>query len=208
MSNLLSLTRAARLVGVTRVVLQKKIQSGEMASYDGMVSIDSLLSCYPDAQLEDTVEIERISRIKETAFGKRVFERALPDAEVLAARVTELGKTLANSQSQLKQLNALLNNLWKKLEALGDSADSHATIEDLKLWIKHEAASAMEPGFCNLLAIKDNMLSVMTAQVTVLPSRHDFCLKGRTRCWRRPCEPVFRSIMDVAAAIVACARQS
>jgi CDP-4-dehydro-6-deoxyglucose reductase len=179
MSNLLSLTRAARLVGVTRVVLQKKIQSGEMASYDGMVSIDSLLSCYPDAQLEDTVEIERISRIKETAFGKRVFERALPDAEVLAARVTELGKTLANSQSQLKQLNELLNNLWKKLEALGDSADSHATIEDLKLWIKHEAASAMEPGFCNLLAIKDNMLSVMTAQVTVLPSRHDFLLEGQ-----------------------------
>lgn len=37
----------------------------------------------------------------------------------------------------------------------------------------------MEPGFSNLLAIKDNMLRVMTAQVTLLPSRQDFLLEGQ-----------------------------
>lgn len=179
MNDLLSLTRAARLVGVTRVALQKKMQCGEMASFDGMVSIDSLLSCYPDAQLEDTVELKRIARIKEGAFGKRVFERALPDAEVLAARVTDLSKELANSQSQLKKLNVLLNNLWKRLDESGCNAESRETIVNLKLWIKYEVLSAMEPGFSNLLAIKDNMLRVMTAQVTILPSRHDFLLEGQ-----------------------------
>ena len=177
MSNLLSLTRAARLVGVTRAVLQKRIQSGEMDSYDGMVSIDSLLACYPDAQLEDTVEIHRISRIKEQAFGKRVFERALPDAEVLAARVTELSKTLDRSQMQLKNLNAFLGKLLNKLDE--GTPESRYMMDDLKLWVKHEAAAAMEPGLSNLLAIKDNMLRVMAAHVTVMPSGHDFLLEGQ-----------------------------
>lgn len=177
MSNLLSLTRAARLVGVTRVVLQKKIQNGLLDSHDGMVSVENLLACYPDAQLEDTVEIQRISRIKEQAFGKRVYERALPDVEVLAARVTELSKTLELSQSQLVKLNALLGKLLNKLDE--STPESRHIMDDLKLWIKHEAASAMEPGLSNLLAIKDHMLRVMAAHVTVLPSGHDFLLEGQ-----------------------------
>ncbi len=179
MSKLLSLTRAARLVGVNRVVLQKKIQTGELDAHDGMVNVDDLLACYPHAELEDTVEIQRISRIKEQAFGKRVFERALPDAEVLAARVTELSKTLDQSQSMLENLKGLLNKLLKRLDETQCDAASQQAVSDLKLWIRHEAESAMEPGLSNLLAIKDNMLRVMAAHVTVLPSGHDFLLEGQ-----------------------------
>lgn len=174
---MLSLTRAARLVGVMRVELQKKIQCGEMIAHDGMISIENLLACYPDAQLEDTVEIKRISQIKERAFGKRVFERALPDAEVLACRVTELSKMLADSQAQLVKLNGLLDKLWIKLNESAFATDER--IADLKVWIKHEVAASMEPGFNNLLAIKDNMLRVTTAHVTILPSGQDFLLDGQ-----------------------------
>ena len=179
MSKLLSLTRAARLVGVNRVVLQKKIQSGELDAHDGMVDVDDLLACYPDAEIEDTVEIQRISRIKEQAFGKRIFERALPDAEVLAARVTELSKTLDRSQAMLENLKNLLNRLLKKLDETQCDAASQQAVSDLRLWIRHEAESAMEPGLSNLLAIKDNMLRVMAAHVTVQPSGHDFLLEGQ-----------------------------
>ncbi len=181
MSDTLSLTRAARLVGVTRTALQKKIQSGELVSFDGTVTTGNLLACYPDAQLEDTAEFRRISQIKEKAFGKRVFERTLPDAEVLAARISELSKTLANSQIQVKQFNVLLTRLWEKLDGIeGQSKQvTQETMGNLKLWIKHEVASAMEPGFSNPLAIKDSMLHVMTAQVTVLPSKHDFLVEGQ-----------------------------
>ena len=180
MSEVLSLMRAARLIGVTRAELQKKIQCGEMISYDGMVDVANLLACYPDAQLEDTAETRRVALIKERAFGKRIFERALPDAEVLAARVTELSKTLANSQAQVKQFNALLGKLWDKLgeteSRLG--IESRMTMEDLKTWVKQEVDVAMEPGFINPLAIKDNVLRIITAHVTVLPSKHDFLVEG------------------------------
>ncbi|MDD4911879.1 MAG: 2Fe-2S iron-sulfur cluster-binding protein [Sideroxydans sp.] len=181
MDDLLSLNRAARLVGVSRSDLQKKIQNGEMNSFDGKVAVADLMLNYPSAQLEDTREFARIAQIKERAFGKRVFERALPDAEVLAARITELSKTLAQSQSQLKQFNLLLSKLWDKLGELEGQChgESKTKMESLKCWIKQEVASAMEPGFSNPLAIKDGILSVMTAQVTLLPSQQDFLVEGQ-----------------------------
>jgi len=181
MNALLTVTRAARLVGVTRAVLQKKIQSGEMISFDGKVTVESLLVCYPDAQLEDNAEFTRLEKIRELAFGKRVFERALPDVEVLASRLAELSKILADNQEQVSQFNKLLNKLWDKLDAIKEqaNADTRLMAENLKLWIKNEVESAMEPGFSNPLAIRDNMLRVMAAQVTVLPSKHDFLVEGQ-----------------------------
>ena len=180
MSEMLSLTRAARLIGVTRAELQKKIQRGELFSHDGMVTVENLLICYPDAQLEDTAESRRVAQIKERAFGKRVLERVLPDAEVLAARIIELSKTLTNSQTQVKQFNALLGKLWDKITEIESRLDtgSGVAMEDLKRWIKQEVELAMEPGFINPLAIKDNVLRITTAQVTVLPSKHDFLVEG------------------------------
>lgn len=173
MTGSLSLTRAARLIGVTRAELQRRIKLGEMASHDGMIPIGDLLACYPDAQLEDTAETERIAQIKERAFGKRVFERALPEPEVLAARITELGKTLAGSQAQVERFKDLLGKLWDKLNATPD-----ISIAELKNWLEQEVDLATEPGYINPLAIKDNVLRVMTAQVTILPSKHDFMVEG------------------------------
>jgi CDP-4-dehydro-6-deoxyglucose reductase len=51
-------------------------------------------------------------------------------------------------------------------------------MDNLKSWIKQQVDSTMEPRFSNPLAIKDRILHVMTAQVTVLPSKHDFLVEG------------------------------
>lgn len=168
---MLSLTRAARLIGVTRAELQKKIQNGELITYDGTVTVGNLLACYPDAQIEDNAETRRIAQIKERAFGKRVFERALPEPEVLAARITELSTALARCETQLNKFSALLATLWDKLEGAPDAAT-------LKEWLKQEVEMATEPGAVNPLAIKDKVLRVISAQVTVLPSKHDFLVEG------------------------------
>ena len=111
LTQLITLSRAARLIGVIRSELQKKIQQGELHAFDGMVNIDDLLLAYPKAQLEDEVEYRRVSQIREKAFGKRIFERAMPDVETLATRVTELSKELAISQIQVKQFSLLARSL-------------------------------------------------------------------------------------------------
>ncbi len=181
MSELLSLTRAARLVGVTRAELLRKIKRGEMFAPDGMVSVESLLDCYPDAQLEDDAELKRITYIKERAFGKRVFEHVLPDAEVLAARITEQSKTLASSQAQVKKFNLLftrLNDKFSELKGQGND-EARSAMENLETWIRNELSAAMEFDRSNPMAIKDSVLRIMTAQVTVLPSKHDFLVEGQ-----------------------------
>jgi CDP-4-dehydro-6-deoxyglucose reductase len=117
---LIALSRAARLIGVIRGELQKKIQQGDLHAFDGMVNIDDLLLAYPRAQLEDDVEYRRVSQIKEKAFGKRIYERAMPDVDTLAARVTELSKELAISQSHVRQFGYLLDRLHEKLKEVGE----------------------------------------------------------------------------------------
>ena len=86
MPRLLTLTRAARLVGVSRGALQSKIRSGELAAFEGMVAAEDLLRAYPELKLEDHAALERFERIKDAAFARRVRERLLPSTDVLIAR--------------------------------------------------------------------------------------------------------------------------
>ena len=157
---LMTLSRAARLIGVIRGELQKKIQQGDLHAFAGMVSIDDLLLAYPNAQLEDDVEYRRVSQIKEKAFGKRVYERAMPDVETLATRVTELSKELAISQSQVRQFRQLLDHLNDKLKQIGEQAedDAQGALKGLIDWLGDEAMATQEPDYANPLAVRDNLL--------------------------------------------------
>jgi CDP-4-dehydro-6-deoxyglucose reductase, E3 len=180
MPQLLSLSRAARLVGVNRSELQKRVKQGELDSFDGMVSIDNLLASYPGAQFEDNTEYRRVMLIKEKAFGKRIFERVMPDIETLAVRVSELSRELTLSQTQQKHLKILLDRLSKHLTEIENQSAANAknTIGSLKKWLADEVKAAMEPDYPNPLAIRDNVLRVMAAHVTVLPSNNDFFIDG------------------------------
>lgn len=180
MSQLLSLSRAARLVGVNRSELQKRVKQGDLATFDGMVTVDNLLAAYPSVQLEDNTEYSRVLFIKERAFGKRVFERAMPDVETLAVRLKELSRELTLSQLQVKQYKILLDRLRAKLNEIENQcgAEAKTTMNSLKNWLAAEVKAAMEPDYPNPLAIRDNMLRVMAAHVTVLPSGHDFFIDG------------------------------
>ena len=180
MSQLLSLSRAARLVGVNRSELQKRVKQGDLTAFDGMVTVDNLLASYPGVQLEDNTEYTRVLLIKERAFGKRVFERVMPDVETLSTRVNELSKELTLSQTQVKQFNILLERLHSKLNEVESQIGTEArtAMNSLKNWLAAEVKAAMEPDYPNPLAIRDNLLRVMAAHVTVLPSNHDFFIDG------------------------------
>ena len=72
MAQLLTLSRAAQLIGVTRGDLQKKIRDGDLAAYDGLVDGADLQRVYPDLRLEETGAFERVTQIKEQAFSRRM----------------------------------------------------------------------------------------------------------------------------------------
>jgi CDP-4-dehydro-6-deoxyglucose reductase len=178
MSQPLSLSRAAHLIGVPRAVLQKHIAAGELPSHDGTVTTDDLQKLFPDVRLEDSGAFERITKIREEAFGKRIRERVLPNQEVLAQR-------LATQSEELEIVRRTLANYHDLIEALRERIDTlaHGSVAeqcaDLGRFLDDALASVLgsaEP--TDSVAVMDNMLRVMTAHVTVKPSGHEFFVEG------------------------------
>ena len=180
MAKLLNLHRAARLVGVTRGALQKKIQNGELDSFDGMISLEELHRAYPDAALENNTTLEQVALIKDLAFGRRLMDHTLPDKEVLAARLHELGKELVESKALLKHARGMLEGINALLGEWvlqgGDRARFAATLKD---WLHEQRMQTpLTSDAAQALMIRDSFLRVMSAQVKIQPSGADFFVEG------------------------------
>lgn len=178
MTQLLNLSRAAQLIGVSRGVLQEKVRSGELAAIDGMVSSDELLRVFPDFQLEETGALERVTQIKDQAFGKRVRERLLPSQEVLAQRLFAQSQELDSVRRHLARYHELLLQVRARIEAL-EAAGTSALGRDLGSMLDDGLAAVLgdqEPD--DTVAVMDEILRVMTAQVTIRPSGHEFFVEG------------------------------
>lgn len=180
MSHKLPLSRVARLVGLSRSSLQQMIRNDEIATFDGFIELDELLRVFPDVRWEEEGDYRRVQEIKEKAFGKRVFERALPDKEVLAERLFELGKEFAAAKSLLLHYDRVFDWLETKLDYLADSDPEAAdALESLKIWLQlqlDEAPEEAERG--KALLAQESVMRVMSAHVTVQPSGHEFFVEG------------------------------
>jgi len=169
MPRLLTLQRAARLVGVRRGALQSKIRSGELAAFEGMVAAEDLLRAYPQARLEDNSALERFEAIKDSAFARRMRERLLPSSEVLVARLSELSLERAQVQAQLEHYRAIVEQLQAKLRGQADAAG-------LLAWLQQRLEGVAQGG--QPLLAQESFLRVMTAHVQVKPSGREFFVDG------------------------------
>jgi len=166
--DLLTVSRAARLAGVTRGVLQKRIRDGGLPSFEGKIRAEDLLRAFPQTALEDDAEFARVRQIRERAFSRRVYERTLPDKEVLAARLGALGRELAEAKAGEARLQAILRELRRRLagQELGD-------------WLNRrlEAGVAGDETERELLA-QAGVERVMAPHVKLLPGGQEFFVEG------------------------------
>jgi len=181
MSHYLPLSRVARLVGQPRSEIQRMIHAGELSTFDGMVDMNELLRVFPHVTWEDDGEFRRVQEIKEKAFGKRVYERALPDKEVLAERLFELGKEFAAAKTLLLHYHEIVRFMGDKLNDVAETGGA-ATLDavaGLKHWLKRELGAApSEAARAEALLAQESVMRIMSVQVTVLPSGHDFFIEG------------------------------
>ncbi len=179
MPDLLSLTRAARLVGVTRGVLQKKIRQGELIAFEGKVRLRELAAAYPEALLEDNSALERFTQIKDDAFSRRVRERLLPDPEVLLARLETLTRELVAVKSDRDHQRALLRSVSAKVLSLDDTdpIGMGRALSTLRLILMQELEPP-PPQPDTQLRIQDHFLRIMAAQIRLIPSNHEFLIEG------------------------------
>ncbi|MEO6065098.1 MAG: 2Fe-2S iron-sulfur cluster-binding protein [Lysobacterales bacterium] len=171
--------RAAQLVGVPRGTLQQRVRAGEITVSDGLVSTESLVELYPMAKFEQTGMLERVMSIKEDAFGGRMRERLLPSQEVLAQRLFRQGQELADVQRHLQRYHSLVIGLRERMgELLTQSADDDVRLLVLQRQLNDGLARALATEPVDLLNVMDDILKVVSAQVTLRPSGHQFVVEG------------------------------
>ncbi len=181
MSHYLPLSRVARLVGQSRSSIQRLIHDGQLATFDGMVEMAELLRVFPDVEWEDDGEYRRVEEIKANAFRKRIIERTLPDKEVLAERLYEMGKEFAAAKALLLHYDQVFRFLSDKLEDVAESggATTKDAVAGLKQWLKRELIAApQEAERAEQLLAQESVMRILSATVTVLPSGHEFFVEG------------------------------
>jgi CDP-4-dehydro-6-deoxyglucose reductase len=181
MPRLITLSRAARLVGVKRGALQKKIQQGGLRTFEGELLLADLLQAYPQTRVEDTSMLERVEHIMEQAVNKIVRpEDDAPDTSTLAARILVLGQELAQARQDARRHRNLVEQLERKLEELATSGDGTQAqaFSTLRDWFQQAVAAAQTPDEASEIIAKEAFLRVMAAQVRILPSGHEFFIEG------------------------------
>jgi CDP-4-dehydro-6-deoxyglucose reductase len=181
MPRLITLSRAARLVGVKRGTLQQKIQKGELRTFEGELLLADLLHAYPQTQVEDTTMLERVGHIMEQAVNKIVrSEEEMPDYNTLAARILTLGRELAQARNDARRYRELVADLQQQLAELSSSAaeGESRTLGKLQDWLQQAIAVTEASKDDSQDIARDALLRVIAAQVRILPSGHEFFIEG------------------------------
>ena len=180
MSQWVTIWRAAQLIGVPRGVLQQRVRAGEIVLNDGLVSTAELARLYPQAQLEASGIVEQVARIREDAFGRRLRERVLPSQEVLAQRLFRQSQELADTQRHLQRYHALviaLRDELRGLEATGGATPDR--VQQVLRQLNDGLARVLATEPVDMLDVMDDVLKIVSAQVTLRPSGHQFAVEGR-----------------------------
>ena len=151
------------------------IRAGELAQFDGLVEIDELLRAFPQANIEDSGMLEKVARIREESFGRRVREHVLPSPEILSQRLFAQSQELAEMRRHLQAYHSLVGATIERLNARPAPAG-----------LADEARDMLERGLARVLGSEsDNRLDAMTdmlklvyANVVVRPSGHEFLVQG------------------------------
>jgi CDP-4-dehydro-6-deoxyglucose reductase len=176
MAKRISLSRAARLVGVKRGVLQQQIRAGELQTFEGEIILSDLLQAYPNAQIEDSSMLDRVEQIIEQATFINADSLARkPDNVALTARIMSLSENLSRQKRLLGRYQRFAENLRAEEQR---STDSDA-LQQLAAWVDEAIAGiAIDDGTIDQPFVNETFLRVMSAQATVIPSGHEFFVEG------------------------------
>lgn len=181
MARLITLSRAARLVGVKRATLQNQIRAGDLNTFEGQLDLTELLRVYPQTKVEDSTMIERADRHIERALSRVVRDTdQLPDAEVLASRVAAFSHELGMVNHRMRRYDVLMQQLQDYLRKLAVThTHAAADLNELREWLETGLDLLNKaPEDDNDLYATDMLLRVMAAQVHLEPSGHEFFVQG------------------------------
>jgi len=182
MDRLVSISRAAKLVGVSRGNLQRKIQDGELESFEGQLRLSDLADSYPNARLEDNSMLEKLERIIENAAVRaRNRPRTLPpDMEQLAARINLLTEDLIEARLEISIFYNIIDKLKSRINTVShEHPQLQDSLQQLLVWLAQEIESVNEKKIKQFpLLATDTFLRLVAAQVRIEETGHEFFVEG------------------------------
>lgn len=177
MAKRISLSRAARLVGVKRGTLQQQIRAGELKTFEGEIVLADLLHAYPNAQIEDSSMLERVEQIIEQAtFINPDSNVRKPDNLALTSRIMSLSEDLSRQKRLVGRYREFTGQLTEKIEKLAAEPDA---LRQLQAWLEQAVTNiSVDDDTIDQPFVNETFLRVMSAQATVIPSNHEFFVEG------------------------------
>ena len=174
MPKLLSLSRAARLAGVSRGELQKRIREEDLKTFEGELTVELLLRLYPHIDLEADPMLEKVRRIRAEAKPKTHFSDGwMPDPEVLMTRLKEFQHVLVQTKAALNNSDALLQQTLDDLNAAAQVPEEQLREQLLRCSANLERAmqrvERAEDARAALFA-RDVMLKIVSASPAQAPA--------------------------------------
>jgi len=123
MDRLLSLSQAARMVGVPRRLLQQHIQEGRIAAFEGHIRMSELHKAYPEADSDRSGMLEKMSRIREAALYKSTRDTGM-DVDHLASELQRARVEVSCLQDELAGYRQLAAETEERLIDLQKRCDA------------------------------------------------------------------------------------
>lgn len=182
MPKMLSLSRAARLAGVSRAEIQQRVREYDAKSFEGKLSMEILQELYPHLELEADPVLDRIQRIKAEARPKsRYSDGWLPDKETLLARLKEFHRALVHARSTLNVSEALIKDALDELTRSPKASEPqlrNSVAESVEL-LKRVLQRLQRASSTTVTQItREPLPATVSTNVSILPSGHEFQLEG------------------------------
>lgn len=183
MPRLVSLSRAAKLVGLSRGALQKRVHDSELQSFEGQVNLDDIEKMFPDAEIEDNHIIEDLEKIVEQALhkarGAKLAKLLAPDTQTLVSRLHAISQDHTKSIAQVNEFSQLILELQSRLVKLSETSNKPYLFEDLNNWLVDSVENIQVQKVKSApIHDKDTLLRVMAAQVHIKNTGHEFFIEG------------------------------
>ena len=122
MDHLLSLSQAARMVGVPRKGLQHYIQRGKLSVFEGSIRQSELLKIFPDTNSDRSGMIEKVRNIQADAVNKYMSD-SMPSPEQLASEVQRLRAELRSAEDKVASYQVLVAEMKKRMSSYQKQCD-------------------------------------------------------------------------------------
>ncbi|RUA05097.1 MAG: hypothetical protein DSY43_05435 [Gammaproteobacteria bacterium] len=140
----LSVSKAARMLGISRFDIQNQINNGKLQTHEGYVTTDSLRLAYPNSNLdsEEDQHIQKMQRIKDEAMNKieaDVVARSENEKTYLGI-IGTLRAKLAQEEIKNQHHQMVFAELTERLIVLEEQCHSQDKIALHKLqgWVKSQ----------------------------------------------------------------------